>query len=173
MAITLKQCTLNELDLLQAISIETFKDTFDEHNSEENMTAYLEAAYNLEKLKNEIQTPDSYFYLLYEHDELAGYCKLNMNEAQSESDNLHALEVERIYIKPAFKGKGYGKKIIQHAETLAQKYDKDKIWLGVWEHNYPAQAFYEKMGFERRGAHSFFMGDDEQVDYILGKKIKN
>lgn len=61
MAITLKQCTLNELDLLQAISIETFKDTFDEHNSEENMTAYLEAAYNLEKLKNEIQTPDSYF----------------------------------------------------------------------------------------------------------------
>lgn len=39
MAITLKQCTLNELDLLQAISIETFKDTFDEHNSEENMTS--------------------------------------------------------------------------------------------------------------------------------------
>jgi len=32
-------------------------------------------------------------------------------------------------------------------------------------------AFYKKMGFEKVGSHSFFMGDDEQIDLLMEKHL--
>uniref|UniRef100_UPI0034D9567F GNAT family N-acetyltransferase n=1 Tax=Lysinibacillus sp. GbtcB16 TaxID=2824761 RepID=UPI0034D9567F len=46
---------------------------------------------------------------------------------------------------------------------------KQHVWLGVWEKNENAITFYHKMGFVRTGAHSFYMGDEEQIDYIMSK----
>ncbi|AZP03663.1 GNAT family N-acetyltransferase [Jeotgalibaca ciconiae] len=171
MTIELKKCTIEDLQALQKISIETYRDTFDEHNTEENMKAYLDKAYNVQQLEKELLTKDTFFYFLYDENRLAGYSKININQAQTEKRTADSLEVERIYIKPLFKGKGFGKMLINKAIELAQKNSKNSIWLGVWEHNSPAQAFYEKMGFTRTGAHSFFMGDDEQLDFIMTKKL--
>ena len=48
------------------------------------MKAYLENAFRSEQLKKELSNPSSQFYFIYYHDDLAGYVKVNMNEAQSE-----------------------------------------------------------------------------------------
>ncbi|WP_255964558.1 GNAT family N-acetyltransferase, partial [Staphylococcus aureus] len=41
------------------------------------------------------------------------------------------------------------------AEKIAQEHNKHKIWLGVWEHNPRAQAFYKRHGFKVVGEHHF------------------
>lgn len=168
---TIRTCTLSDLQELQDISILTYKETFDEHNSEENMTAYLEAAYNKPKLEKELATPSSRFYFAIVDDEVAGYLKINTDEAQTEPMGDEALEVERIYIKKKFQKNGAGKVLMNKAFEMAEQLGKNKIWLGVWEHNYNAKAFYEKKGFVETGSHSFFMGDDEQTDLILTKTL--
>lgn len=89
----------------------------------------------------------------------------------TEEMGADSLEVERIYIRPAFKRRGLGKYLIDKAIEIARAQGKQLIWLGVWEHNVNAIAFYEKMGFVRTGAHSFFMGEDEQTDFIMTKKL--
>lgn len=43
----------------------------------------------------------------------------------------------------------------------------DCIWLGVWEHNPRAIAFYQKYKFKTVGEHIFQMGDDPQRDLIM------
>ena len=43
--------------------------------------------------------------------------------------------------------------------------------LGVWEKNRNAIDFYIKAGFEECGKHSFYMGDEEQVDWIMKKRL--
>jgi ribosomal protein S18 acetylase RimI-like enzyme len=45
------------------------------------------------------------------------------------------------------------------------------VWLGVWEKNEAAIAFYKKMGFEEAGRHSFRMGDELQTDLVMKKVI--
>ncbi len=45
------------------------------------------------------------------------------------------------------------------------------MWLGVWEYNPKAIAFYETLGFKVIGAHSFFMGEEEQTDLIMSKQL--
>ena len=66
MAITLKKCSSEDLADLQAIGIETFTDTFAAHNTPEDLQAYLDKAYDPEKLKEELSAEGSTFYFLYD-----------------------------------------------------------------------------------------------------------
>lgn len=94
-----------------------------------------------------------------------------MGEAQSEALGDDALEIERIYIRKNHQKHGLGKKLFNKAVEVALMLDKQKIWLGVWEKNENALAFYKKMGFVQQGQHSFYMGDEEQIDLIMVKSL--
>src|SRR5690554_1537806 len=109
MTIRIKQCNREDLEILQEISIETFNDTFKDQNSPENMKAYLERAFNAKQLEKELSNISSEFFFLYFNDELAGYLKVNINDAQSEKMGDESLEIERIYIRNKFQRKGFGK----------------------------------------------------------------
>ena len=169
--IEIEQIGLESLNTLQEISIKTYFDTFDGSTSEENMTAYLEDELNLDVLKAEIKNPEMLFYFAYVDGELAGYLKLNVGQAQSESMPDDWMELQRIYIDQAFKGKGLGRALVEFTIQEATSRELSEVWLGVWEHNYPAQKFYQKLGFERFSEHSFWMGDDEQTDWLLKRPV--
>jgi diamine N-acetyltransferase len=172
MTIRLTKCTHGDLHKLQEISNETFNDTFKEQNTPENMETYLERAFNLNQLEKELSNPSSEFYFVFFNNELAGYLKVNINDAQSEDMGNEALEVERIYIKRNFQKHGLGKYLLNKAIEVANVPNKTKVWLGVWEKNESAIAFYKKMGFVEIGAHSFYMGDEEQMDIIMTLAIQ-
>ncbi|WVT92772.1 GNAT family N-acetyltransferase, partial [Enterococcus durans] len=76
--------TVSDAELLQIISIETYRDTFGEYNSEELMRIYLDEAYEINKLMKELQNEQSEFYWAMVDGEIAGYLKLNVDQAQSE-----------------------------------------------------------------------------------------
>lgn len=171
MPIHFKKCTFSDIHKLQDISYETFDETFKNQNSTENMKDYLEKAFNLEQLEKELSNISSQFYFVYLNSELAGYLKVNMKDAQSEEMGEDSLEIERIYIKSNFQKHGLGQFLLNKAIEIAKKESKRKIWLGVWEKNENAIGFYRKNGFVQTGAHSFYMGDEEQIDYIMIKTL--
>ncbi|WP_026584220.1 GNAT family N-acetyltransferase [Bacillus sp. J33] len=171
MAITINKCTFEDLNELQEISYETFNETFKHQNSPENMNAYLERAFTLKQLEKELSNHSSQFFFVYCNNEVAGYLKVNTNDAQSEEMGDESLEIERIYIKSKFQKHGLGKFLLNKAMEIAMEHNKKKIWLGVWEKNENAIAFYKKMGFVQTGAHTFYMGDEEQTDFIMSKTL--
>ena len=171
MTINIKKCTLEDSQELQEISFETFNETFKDQNSPENMNAYLERAFNLKQLEKELSNISSQFFFVYFNNEVAGYLKVNTNDAQSEEMGDESLEIERIYIRNKFQKHGLGKYLLNKAMEIAMERNKKKIWLGVWEKNENAIAFYKKMGFVQTGAHSFYMGDEEQMDFIMTKTL--
>lgn len=171
MTVTIKQCNFEDIHTLQEISCETFTETFKDQNSPENMEAYLKRAFNLKQLEEEVADSSSRFFFVYLHAEIAGYIKINIDEAQSEDMGDDALEIERIYIKNNFQRHGLGKYLLQLATDIALERNKTRIWLGVWERNENAIAFYKNLGFIQTGAHSFCMGDEEQIDYIMTKTL--
>ncbi|MFA9458114.1 GNAT family N-acetyltransferase [Halalkalibacter sp. AB-rgal2] len=172
MTTSIRKCTLDDLHTIQKVSYETFNETFKHQNSPENMDAYLKKAFNLQQLEKELTTPSSQFYFIYYHNRLAGYLKLNMNDAQSERLGDDALEIERIYLKNKYQKLGLGKHLLDKALQIATEYNQKKIWLGVWEKNSKAIAFYKRMGFVQTGAHAFYMGEEEQTDFIMTKMLK-
>lgn len=172
MNIRITRCTIADLTALQSVSKDTFFETFKDQNTKENMDSYLASAFTIEKLTAELTNPYSEFYFLYVDDQVAGYLKINTEQAQTEPLGHHTLEVERIYVLNAYQKKGIGKRLMDKAVELAKKQQKTSIWLGVWEKNANAIAFYERAGFVKAGSHSFYMGDEEQFDLIMTKPLQ-
>lgn len=83
-----------------------------------------------------------------------------------------SLEIERIYVRRKYQKEGLGKFLFHKALEVAEESNKKNIWLGVWEKNENAIAFYKKMGFVQTGSHSFYMGDEEQTDFIMIKTLR-
>lgn len=167
----IKTCTLDDIITLQHIATKTFADTFAAYNTPEDMAKYLQEAYALEKLSAELQTKHSHYYLFYKDEEIAGYFKLNWDTGQSEPKGNTFLEIQCLYVDIPFKNNGIGKQMIDFSIEKAKQLGKTRLWLGVWEHNTKAIAFYKHLGFTRTGEHDFWVGDDCQTDYIMEKAI--
>lgn len=71
-----------------------------------------------------------------------------------------------------FKRLGLGKHLITKAIELAEEAEKETVWLGVWEHNHPAQKFYQSLGFVKTDEHDFYMGNERHTDYTMTKQLK-
>ncbi len=166
------RCSKGDSRKLQEIGYQTFKETFEDQNSLENMKAYLEAAFNIKQVENELSNPSSHFFFVSINDEVAGYLKVNTGNAQSEEMDDDSLEIERIYIINKFQKNGLGKYLFNKANDVALEQNKKKIWLGVWEKNENAISFYKNLGFVQTGEHSFYMGDEEQTDLIMVKRLQ-
>ena len=123
------------------------------------------------KIKNELSEENSQFFFIYAGEEPAGYLKVNIADAQTEEMGNEALEIERIYILKAFQNRGLGRILFDKTMDIADEMQASKIWLGVWEKNNKAIAFYKKLGFSEYGSHSFYMGDEEQTDIIMVKPL--
>ena len=173
----IRKCTMNDLEQLRDIAHDTFDDTFRPQNKKENIDAYLKRTFTLDQVKEELVNPNSMFYFLVNddgnHEDIIGYLKLNINDAQTESMGDDALEIERIYVRKEYHRNGYGQQLFEYAVMKAKSLQRGFIWLGVWEKNQQAIGFYRAKGFEKVDAHSFMMGDEEQVDYIMKKSISN
>jgi len=45
------------------------------------------------------------------------------------------------------------------------------IWLGVWERNERARAFYRKWDFREAGTQIFQLGSDAQTDVVMERAL--
>ena len=100
----IRKINIDDLETLRNLSIQTFKETFEEVNTEEDMQKYLDENLSIEKLKTELENPNSEFYFAENNDEILGYLKLNFKDAQTEKLEENHFEIERIYVLKAFLG---------------------------------------------------------------------
>ena len=164
---SIRKISLADLESLIIISKKTFSETFAADNSEENLTEYLEKAFNEAQLTSELQDKNSEFYFVEDHDEVLAYLKVNTSQSQTEKVLEEALEIERIYVDREFQGRKIGQLLLSKAIQIAEKKHLKQIWLGVWEHNPKAIQFYERNGFQKFDKHIFKLGDDEQTDILM------
>lgn len=165
--IEIRKATVSDLETIQKISIQTFIETFAAVNTSENIANYIKESLNTEQLTAELNNANSQFYIAYSDTEVVGYLKINFGDAQTETINENALEVQRIYVLQTFHGKNIGQLLLDKVKKIAQTMDFDSIWLGVWEENHRALQFYTKNGFVVFDKHVFIMGNDEQTDLLM------
>ena len=169
--LAISKLTNKDVDQLQQISRQTFHETFAAVNSEADMNQYLEQSFARDKLTAELINEESEFYFARVNNIIAGYLKLNRGQAQTELKNATGLEIERIYVLKEFHGKQVGQALYEKAVEVANTMQADYIWLGVWEENQRAIAFYRKNGFEPFDTHLFRLGDDVQTDILMKKTL--
>jgi len=156
-----------DLSTLQSVAKSTFIATYGTYNTPENMRVYLETHFSEKAIIAQLNDPEVQFFLVEQNDTTIGYIKVNKGSAQTEPDYPNTLEIERIYVIPESHGKGHGKLLLQKAIEVAKADHLDNVWLGVWDQNPKAIAFYERNGFSTFGVHEFLLGNDPQRDYMM------
>lgn len=156
-----------DVNTIRDLSIATFAETFASLNTEEDMEQYNERHFSTDELQREIDNPDSTFVVAKVDGVPVGYMKVNVGDAQTEEMLGNRMEVQRLYILRQYKRNGLGTRFMHTAFDMARAQGKSVIWLGVWEHNDAAIAFYKRMGFVQFGSHDFVLGEDRQTDLLM------
>ena len=169
--IIFQKATLADKEKVQNISIKTFSAAFGHQNTKEDMEQYLTSSFSDQQIEKELSDVYSEFYLVYVEDLLIGYLKINIEAAQSEPID-DGIEIERIYLLPNYQGKGVGQQMMDKVIDIAEKRKKKVLWLGVWDQNVDAIRFYERNGFKKFGKHSFLLGNDMQMDFLMQRILE-
>lgn len=135
------------------------------------MQKYLNENFSGKKVMEELNNPDSLFYIAWDNDRSIGYLKLNVGKAQTEMQDDSAIEIERIYVKSEYHGKKIGQLLYEKAIEIALDQNCSCVWLAVWEENPRAIRFYKKNGFIAFDKHIFKLGNDEQIDIMMKKDL--
>ena len=167
MKLHLRPCSITDLEVLINLGRRTFIEAFEKDNKPEDFKIYLDSAFREETLYKELQDINSAYYFIYMESSLVGYIKLNENEAQSDINDINSIELERIYVLAEFQGHGIGEWVLRQVISIAKVKNRSYVWLGVWEHNPKAIKFYQRMGFYKFGTHPYFIGNDEQTDWLM------
>lgn len=169
--IVVREAHIGDIPEMRQVAISTYQDTFADSNTPENMNTYFEEAYDLLKLTDEFSEINSKLFLACEDDKIIGFSRLREYGEVRDLLGDNTIELHRLYVLTAAQGKSVGKLLMQASLSYAQEKKYDWIWLGVWEHNFKAQNFYIKWGFEKFSEHVFLMGEDAQTDWLLKKKL--
>jgi len=169
---TIRPVDSSEVETLAELGRRTFVAAFASGNAPDDLVSYVERAFAIERMATELAAPDCHFFFAEVEGEVAGYLKINTGDAQTEQIDGETLEVERIYVDPRRQGGGVGKALLDFALEEARRRECGTIWLGVWENNAQAIAFYERQGFVPFGKHDFTLGTDVQTDILMRRALR-
>lgn len=169
--ITLKHATEDDAEILTDLGRRTFIETYAKVNTPSNMALYLAETFGVEIQRREIRDPRRIIAIAWIEDQAVGFLHLLKGPADPSVTGVKPIEILRIYADARWHGKGVGVSLMEKALALAQSQGCDILWLGVWEKNLRAQAFYKKYGFHVVGEHLFRLGTDEQTDLIMSRSL--
>jgi len=167
MSYIIRQPTVSDAPMLATLARQTFEDAFAAQNTPENMAAYVSVAFTTTQIAQELQDINCLYFVAWFDETPVGYAKLRKNSIPEKLKTPHAIELQRIYVSQQQIGTGVGKQLMAHCLQTARQQNYQTIWLGVWQHNTTALAFYRKWGFKPFGSHIFQLGDDLQTDLLL------
>ncbi len=161
----------SDAQTLSELGRNTFIETFASDNSQEDVDLYVRKTFSAEKQLKEIQDRDRMIEIAWIGDQAAGYLHLLKGTPDPCVTGASPMEILRLYVDSRWHGKGVGAELMNKCIQLAAAGKFETLWLGVWENNFRAQAFYKKYGFEAVGQHIFRLGMDDQVDLIMVRKV--
>lgn len=169
----IRAATTADADRLSEFAERVFDDVFGPQNDEGDMASYLNEAFSPEIQRQEIATPGA--IVLIDEDpstkRITGYLHIAPAPAPECVRGDAPAELKRLYVDPPLHGRGIGRQLLDEGIARAKNAGTKTLWLGVWENNTKAQAFYTREGFARVGEHPFVLGSDTQTDWIMQRSI--
>ncbi len=167
----IRRATVADAGLLSELGARTFSEAFAADNKPEDMAAYLAVSFTPARQTEELADPLSVF-MIAEIDQVAvGYAQLHAGRAPESVTGAKPIEIVRIYASQEWLGRGVGDALMWACISEARRAGYQTLWLGVWERNARARAFYRKWEFRDVGEHIFQLGADSQTDVLMERAI--
>lgn len=152
---------------LSELAARVFSDTFAADTAPDDMAAFLARAYGERQQSAEIADPEMVTLVAEAGGSLVAYAQVRRNPPPECVTGEDPVEIVRFYVHHSWQGRGLARRLMAAARDAARELGGRSLWLGVWEKNGRAIAFYEKEGFRGVGMHDFWVGSDCQQDLVM------
>lgn len=164
---SIRRATVDDAPTLSALAARTFTETFGHLYPPQDLQAFLEEAYTVERQRVILAHPDYAVWLLELDGEAVGHaaagpCGLPHPDVQPGDG-----ELKRLYLVKTQQSCGWGSRLLETALAWLEREGPRTLWLGVWSENFGAQRFYTRYGFEKAGEYLFPVGDTQDLEFIL------
>ncbi|MEM9689215.1 MAG: GNAT family N-acetyltransferase [Pseudomonadota bacterium] len=165
--VVIRRATIDDAAQLAAFARRSFDETFAAHNDPEDFQLHMQRSFGEQQQLEEIGNPDNVTLLAFDGDMMVAFAQIMKKPPPDCVTVDDAIELHRIYVDQSAHGTGLASRLMQGVHNVALESGAGHIWLGVWEHNPRAIAFYTKQGFVDVGSHPFLLGNDPQVDRVF------
>jgi ribosomal protein S18 acetylase RimI-like enzyme len=156
---------------LAEVAEATFRETFAAMNTADQMDLHCRRSYGESIQIAEISNPGRVTLLSDTEGKLTGFAQLRWEAAPKCVSATRPGEIQRLYVVQHSHGKGVAQQLMSACLDEMRQRESDAVWLGVWEHNPRAIAFYAKFGFVEVGEHEFPLGGAPQRDIVMSKSL--
>lgn len=167
----IRPATPDDAPTLAALGAQTFRETFETICSSQDLAAFLAAAYGDAIQRTELADPSRPALVLESEGRPVGFAQLRLGHREPCVTGSRPVELQRIYVLREAHGSGFGAALMEASVAQARAWGADVLWLGVWEHNDRALAFYARHGFREAGDHVFMIGQQVDRDLILVRDL--
>ena len=164
---TIRTATSADAAVLAGLARRTFHDTFAATNNADDMALHLAHAYGVDQQTRELNDRDISTLLVEEGGQAIAYAMVRADHVPECVTGPSPLELWRFYVDRGWHGRGIAQALMERVREVARERGGKTLWLGVWERNDRARAFYAKCGFTDAGEHIFLFGTDPQTDLVL------
>lgn len=171
MNLSIRQANVSDKNIICALGMTTFYEAYFEQDDSCDLANYVLESFSSERIEDELNDANSTFFIAELNGRAVGYAKLRENSAVDCLENENAVELQRIYVLERAKGKGGGAALLNRCLEAARAKGYETLWLGVWERNSAALAFYEKTGFAKVGEVRFPYGESVGTNCVMKIKL--
>jgi diamine N-acetyltransferase len=169
--VTIRRATEADATLLSRLATRLFEETFGPMNDPADMRAYVSHAFSVESELAALRDANCAVWIVDAMPSAMGYAMMYRGSTASGVVAKRPAELQRIYVDSGLHGLGVGDALMRTCVEHARGWHSDVIWLGVWERNPRAIAFYQKAGFRVVGRQSFQLGTDLQQDFVMARPL--
>jgi ribosomal protein S18 acetylase RimI-like enzyme len=170
--VQIRPATVADAAALAEFGARTFFETFESDNRPEDMAMHLARAWHPDLQRAEIE--DAGLDTLLACDgagRLAGFAQLRAAHPPAGIAVRNPVELKRFYVDKPWQGQGLARQLMDAVDRKARDRGASELWLGVYERNERAQAFYRKCGFRIVGSQIFVVGTDPQRDHVMLRNL--
>jgi len=167
----IRRAVASDAEPLAALAARTYYETFVDHTSPEDMAEFLSTAYGIRQQRAEIEDPNVVTFLAVDDDQVIAFAQVRPGNCDSCDAGPSPVELWRFYVDSGWHGRGVAQTLMRAVEQAARDFGGETLWLGVWERNERAKAFYAKCGFIDIGSHHFVVGKDVQTDRVMARAV--
>jgi ribosomal protein S18 acetylase RimI-like enzyme len=155
---------------LAAFATQAFTDTYRDLDDAQDIADYCAEHFQPAVLAGVIADPACTTLLAWVGGELAGYAIVR-DKPPPPCVSGPAVQLWRLYLGQGFIGRQLGARLMQAAQAEARRRGASTLWLGVYDRNVRAVAFYQRFGFAQVGVSEFLFGGQVYVDPIYAAPV--
>jgi diamine N-acetyltransferase len=158
----------DDVTLLADLAARTFRETYAERTRPDDMDAFLATrGWTPAWFAAAVEDPSQHVLVVEQDGAVVGFARLADEPPPTPVSAQRPLMLAQLYLVHEAQGLGSGSALMRDSLALARRAGHDVVWLGVWEHNPRAIAFYRRWGFREVGTMPFDFGGERHRDLVM------